>query len=80
MACGAGQIFDQSKLTCKEEDDAIPCDASSDFFYLNDRIGDPKAAFLTDADIDKAAKARPKFRAAAAAKKKKKKKRKKKKK
>ena len=67
MACGKDQIFDQSKFACKDESDAIPCEASSDFFYLNERIGDKTADFLTDADIEKAQAARPEYRAAAAA-------------
>lgn len=46
-------------------DDAIPCDASSDFFYLNERIGDESAKFLTDADIEKARNARPEYKARA---------------
>lgn len=67
MACGENQIFDQSKFACKDESDAIPCEASSDFFYLNERIGDETADFLTDADIEKAQAARPEYRAAARA-------------
>jgi len=65
MACGINQVFDQSKLACNYESDSIPCEASSDFFYLNDRIGDEKAPFLTDADIEKARNARPEYRAKA---------------
>ena len=59
-------MFDQSKLSCVHEIDSIPCEASSDFFYLNERIGDETAKFLTDADIEKARNARPEYRAAAA--------------
>ena len=66
MACGANQRFDQSKLVCNWEDNAIPCEASEDFFYLNERIGDEKADFLTAADIDKAKNARPEYKAAKA--------------
>lgn len=63
MACGVKQVFDQSKLACVYETDAIPCEASSEFFYLNERIGDDKAEFLTSADIEKARNARPEYRA-----------------
>lgn len=66
MGCGENQRFDQSKMVCNWADNAIPCEASEDFFYLNERIGDEKADFLTQSDIDKAKNARPDVRAARA--------------
>ena len=66
MACGLNQRFDQSKLTCNHEDASIPCDVSEDFFYLNEKIGDKDATFLSAADMDKAKNARPEYRRARA--------------
>ncbi len=63
MACGLEQRFDQSKLSCNHIDDAIPCESSPQFFYLNERIGDPTAQFLGEQDIDKARNARPDYKA-----------------
>ena len=67
MACGLNQRFDQSKLACNHEGDSIPCDASPQFYYLNERIGDQNAEFLGPADIDKAKNARPEYASAAKA-------------
>lgn len=67
LACGLEQRFDQSKLTCNHADAAIPCDASEDFFYLNEKIGDKDAVFLGPSDIDKAKNARPDVAAGRAA-------------
>lgn len=63
MACGASQRFDQSKLKCVADADAIACKASPDFFYLNERIEGQSPAFLGPSDVDRAKNARPDYRA-----------------
>merc|ERR1712168_539539 len=37
--CGEGSVFDQSKLTCVAESEAIPCQESSSFFFTNEQFG-----------------------------------------
>ncbi|XP_022666655.1 uncharacterized protein LOC111265144 isoform X2 [Varroa jacobsoni] len=49
--CGNGTVFDQFSMTCAFEDDAIPCNNSPEFFYLNDNLGIEDAPLLTDNDI-----------------------------
>ncbi|XP_054159773.1 uncharacterized protein LOC128957985 [Oppia nitens] len=65
MFCPKEQRFDQSKQKCVVSDDAIPCSASKEFFYLNDRIGTTNSAFLGPQERDMAAAARPDYRARA---------------
>lgn len=40
-------------MTCTSPEESIPCASSSEFLYLNDRIGKEKELLHTDADIDK---------------------------
>merc|ERR1712212_396756 len=40
--CGEGSMFDQSKLTCVAESEAIPCQESSSFFFTNEQFGRPE--------------------------------------
>ncbi len=42
-------------FTCDFPDEAVPCENAQDFFYLNDRLGDPKAFFHDQNDIERAA-------------------------
>lgn len=37
--CGKETRFDQSKLSCLHNQDAIPCDSSSDWLFRNDAFG-----------------------------------------
>ncbi|XP_054720705.1 uncharacterized protein LOC129230331 [Uloborus diversus] len=62
--CGNQTIFNQLTMTCTNLDDAIPCFASEDFHYLNDRIinGNTKSNFLTDEDIQEAENIKRNFR------------------
>jgi len=39
--CGNQTVFNQYSLTCSHPDEAIPCDQSPQFYYLNERIGQP---------------------------------------
>ncbi len=50
--CGNNTIFDQLSLTCNHVEDSIPCESSPDFYYLNNRIGDPEANIHYDEDIE----------------------------
>ncbi|XP_023214565.1 uncharacterized protein LOC111617518, partial [Centruroides sculpturatus] len=52
--CGNQTIFDQLTQTCAFPEDAVLCERAPEFFYLNERIGDPNALFLTDQDIVRA--------------------------
>ncbi|XP_067124227.1 U-scoloptoxin(01)-Cw1a-like [Centruroides vittatus] len=54
--CGNQTVFDQLSLTCSTQDEAVSCDRAKDFFYVNDKIGDPKALFLTEDDVLRARK------------------------
>ncbi|RWS31619.1 cuticular protein-like protein [Leptotrombidium deliense] len=49
--CGNQTVFNQFSMTCADEKEAIPCEMSRDFFYLNDRFGQEKEFFHTDADL-----------------------------
>merc|ERR1712212_1324547 len=40
--CGEGSMFDQQKLTCVAESEAIPCQESSSFFFTNEQFGRPE--------------------------------------
>ncbi len=42
-------------FTCDFAEEAVPCENAQDFFYLNERLGDPKALFHTENDIERAA-------------------------
>ena len=53
FSCVNGTVFNQMSFTCTRYQDSIPCETSSNYFYLNKRNGDPKAYFLTDEDIVK---------------------------
>ncbi|KAK8782984.1 hypothetical protein V5799_015675 [Amblyomma americanum] len=61
--CGNQTMFNQLSLTCAYEDDAVPCENAKDFYYLNANIGDPKAEFLSDNDIQRAAPLVPSLKA-----------------
>ncbi|XP_013775903.1 uncharacterized protein LOC106460713 [Limulus polyphemus] len=52
--CGNQTVFNQLTFTCAFPEEAVPCVYTPDFYYLNDRIGDEKAFFLTEADLAKA--------------------------
>ena len=60
FVCGEKTTFDQSDFTCKHDGQGIPCEASADFYGLNERIG-KKGPFLDQSDVDKAKKARPNY-------------------
>lgn len=64
--CGNQTVFNQLSLTCAYEDDSVPCQNAKDFYYLNANIGDPKAEFLSDNDIQRAAPLVPTLRVHAA--------------
>lgn len=49
--CGNQTVFNQLSLTCSYEEESIPCQSAPSFFYLNERIGQPKVLFLEDNDI-----------------------------
>ncbi|XP_003746840.1 uncharacterized protein LOC100900463 [Galendromus occidentalis] len=51
--CGNQTVFDQLSMTCAFPDDAIPCENSVDFFYLNDNLGIEDAPLHTSQDIEK---------------------------
>jgi hypothetical protein len=51
FACGNQTVFNQFSLTCAHESEAIPCASSSEFFYLNERIGQEKQPIHTDEDV-----------------------------
>ncbi|XP_015921529.1 uncharacterized protein [Parasteatoda tepidariorum] len=55
--CGNQTMFNQLSFTCGMPEDSVPCQDAASFFYLNDnlRSGDPKALFLDDQDIQRAA-------------------------
>ncbi|XP_077556701.1 uncharacterized protein LOC144170642 [Haemaphysalis longicornis] len=53
--CGNQTVFDQLSLTCTFPEDAVPCRSAPGFFYLNERVGDEKALYLTDNDVSAAA-------------------------
>nr|XP_053654005.1 U-scoloptoxin(01)-Cw1a-like [Cherax quadricarinatus] len=39
LLCGEGTIFDQSTLTCNFPTHALPCDAASSLYNINDYFG-----------------------------------------
>lgn len=47
-------MFNQFSLTCADPSEAVPCASASEFFYLNERIGQEKALLHEDADVQKA--------------------------
>ncbi|XP_023232244.1 uncharacterized protein LOC111632107 [Centruroides sculpturatus] len=51
--CGNQTVFNQGSLTCADPDFAVPCNQAQSFFDLNNRIGDPKAYFLEDSDVQR---------------------------
>lgn len=42
LMCGEGSVFDQKQLTCIEPSEAIPCQESSNFLYVNEQFGRPE--------------------------------------
>jgi len=42
--CNNLTVFDQSKMVCVYEDEAIPCSESKNFYHLNEQIGKAPAA------------------------------------
>lgn len=48
-------MFNQFSLTCDHEEDAVPCTQSSQFYYLNELIGQEDAKLHSDQDIERAA-------------------------
>ncbi|XP_064485367.1 U-scoloptoxin(01)-Er1a-like [Ornithodoros turicata] len=54
FVCGNQTVFNQLSFTCAFPDEAVPCQNAADFFYLNAKLGDPTAFFLTDDDIQRA--------------------------
>ncbi|XP_076308528.1 uncharacterized protein LOC143223941 [Tachypleus tridentatus] len=52
--CGNQTVFNQLTFTCAFPEEAVPCAYSPEFYYLNERIGDKNALFLTEADLAKA--------------------------
>lgn len=52
--CGNQTVFNQLSFTCAFPEEAIPCQSSADFFYLNSYIGVENAPFLSDDDIRRA--------------------------
>ncbi|OQR72319.1 hypothetical protein BIW11_03790 [Tropilaelaps mercedesae] len=57
--CGNLTVFDQFSQTCTLLENAIPCGSATDFFYLNERIGQEDALFHNAAEMDKAGKLVP---------------------
>ena len=55
FACGNQTVFNQFSLTCDYEEDAVPCAQSSQFYYLNDLIGQEDAKLHSEQDIERAA-------------------------
>lgn len=51
FACGNQTVFNQFSLTCAHESEAVPCASSADFFYLNERIGQPNQPIHEDDDV-----------------------------
>jgi len=56
FACGNQTVFNQFSLTCSHEDEAVPCNQSPDFYYLNELLyAGPEAVLHTDQDVERAA-------------------------
>lgn len=55
FACGNQTVFNQFSMTCAHPSESIPCASSSEFFFLNERLGNEKALLHEDADVEKAA-------------------------
>lgn len=51
FACGNQTVFSQFSMTCAHEAEAIPCAQSADFFYLNERLGQPNTPIHSDDDV-----------------------------
>ncbi|CAN7939773.1 unnamed protein product, partial [Ixodes hexagonus] len=51
--CGNQTVFNQMSLTCAFPEDAVPCQSSADFFYLNGYLGVQNAPFLSDDDVQR---------------------------
>ncbi|GIZ01051.1 hypothetical protein CEXT_625961 [Caerostris extrusa] len=50
--CGNQTVFNQFSFTCSSYEDAIPCAAARDFFYLNANIGaGPNVPFHNEQDV-----------------------------
>lgn len=47
-------MFNQFSLTCADPSEAVPCDQSSQFNFLNERIGVEKALLHEEEDREKA--------------------------
>ncbi|OQR77541.1 hypothetical protein BIW11_00425, partial [Tropilaelaps mercedesae] len=50
--CSNETVFDQLSLSCAFPEDSIPCEASGEFYYLNDNFGS-EGPSITDADLAK---------------------------
>ncbi|GIY12241.1 hypothetical protein CDAR_225711 [Caerostris darwini] len=58
--CGNQTVFNQFSFTCSSYEDAIPCAAARDFFYLNANIGaGPNVPFHNEQDVARAAAVTP---------------------
>jgi len=51
FACGNQTVFNQFSMTCAHEAEAVPCQQSADFFYLNERLGNPQEFIHTEDDV-----------------------------
>ncbi|CAL4214952.1 unnamed protein product, partial [Meganyctiphanes norvegica] len=43
--CGSGLVFDQEKMVCERKEDAIPCEASNQFYDYNNYFGQVEVQF-----------------------------------
>lgn len=60
--CGNQTMFDQLSMTCSFPENAVSCKSAPDFYYLNERLGEEKALFHDDSDIQRAYPLIPRFR------------------
>jgi len=54
--CGNQTVFNQLSFTCAYPEESVACANSPEFFYLNERLGQPNVHFLTEDDVEKAKK------------------------
>ena len=50
--CGNQTIFNQYSQTCSHPDEAVPCEQSREFYYLNERYGVAEENFHRDEDAN----------------------------
>ena len=50
--CGNQTVFNQFSQTCSHPDEAVPCEQSRDFYYLNERYGVEDENFHRDEDVN----------------------------